>query len=258
RLLSESSVVPSIALGNIAGICFGLPCFGESAEGDRLLSAELSKRFWGTPISIVNDSEVGWAGSLGMNPGVNIVAGTGSIAFGRDASGRTARCGGWSEFFSDEGSCYWLGRKTMGLFSKQADGRLPKNALYDIIREAFSLEEDFAFIDVMEDVTIKHRDKVASMQMLLMRAALSGDGSARDLYVQAAGELAATVAGVAGRLELPPPFPVSYSGGLFKAGDLIMEPFAAKITALGGYLQAPLFSPEYGALLLARERFKSA
>ncbi|MCL2486900.1 MAG: ATPase, partial [Oscillospiraceae bacterium] len=119
RLLSESSVVPSIAIGDIAGICFGLPCFGESAEGDRLLSAELTKRFWGTPIAVVNDSEVGWAGSLGMNPGVNIVAGTGSIAFGRDASGRTARCGGWSEFFSDEGSCYWLGRKTMGLFSKQ-------------------------------------------------------------------------------------------------------------------------------------------
>jgi len=245
-----------VKLIDLSGICFGLSCFGESVDGDRMLSSALEKQFSNIPVIIVNDSEVGWAGSLAMQPGINIVSGTGSIAFGKDANGNSARCGGWNEFFSDEGSCYWLGHKTMELFSKQSDGRLPKGALYDIITEAFELKEDFAFIDIMEKDYIPYREKVASMQVFLMQAALKGDESAKEMYIQAADELAQIVSGVARRLELSKPFPVSYSGGLFKAGDLILNPFTKNITSLGGQLQEPLFSPVYGAVLLAMSKFK--
>jgi len=236
---------------DLSGICFGLPCFGESARGDRELSSALKQRFPQTPFIIVNDAEAGWAGSLIMQPGISIVSGTGSIAFGKDLSGKSARCGGWNEFFSDEGSCYWLGRRTMELFSKQADGRLPKAPLYGIICEDFSLNEDFGFIDIMESDYLPYRDKVASMQMYLKRAAVCGDNHARELYTQAAGELAGIVSGVAGQLELEKPFPVSYSGGLFKAGDLIMDPFSERITALGGSVREPILPPTQGAVLLA-------
>jgi len=82
----------------------GIPCYGESEDGDIELEKEIQTAFPGIPVYITNDVEVGWAGSLGLTPGVNVVAGTGSIAFGKDESGKTARCGGWSEFFSDEGS----------------------------------------------------------------------------------------------------------------------------------------------------------
>ena len=71
-------------------------------------------------MKIVNDSVVGWAGSLGLSSGINLVAGTGSIAYGRNDAGEEARAGGWDERFSDEGSCYWLGMKSLELFQKKA------------------------------------------------------------------------------------------------------------------------------------------
>jgi len=251
RCLAEAGA----ALGDLSGVCFGLPCVGESATGDRELRAAVKERFARIPVIVVNDAEVGWAGSLAMQPGINIVSGTGSIGFGKNLSGGSARCGGWSEVFGDEGSCFWLGRKTMELFSKQADGRLPKGPLYSIISAAFSLSEDFAFIDVMENDYLPYRDKVASMQLFLEQAALQGDVSASEQYSRAAEELADIVAGVAARLELEKPFPVSYSGGLFKAGDLIMRPFSERVSSLGGSLREPLLSPAHGALLLAFSEF---
>jgi len=255
NVLYENAIIcldkAGVGLSDLSGVCFGLPCYGENAQGDSALSSALKERFPKTPAVFVNDAEIGWAGSFAMQPGVSIAVGTGSIAFGKDSSGKSARCGGWHEFFSDEGSCYWLGRRTMELFTKQADGRARKNHLYRIIREAFSLEEDFAFIDIMESDYLPYRDKVASMQIYLEQASLLGDTGAGELYVQAAGELAGIVSGIAEQLDLAKPFPVSYSGGLFKAGALIMDPFSKKVSALGGAIQKPLLAPVHGALLLA-------
>ena len=71
----------------------------------------------------------GWAGALAGEDGINIVAGTGSIAYG-EYRGRSARAGGWGELFSDEGSAYWLAREGLRLFSRMSDGRAPRGALY--------------------------------------------------------------------------------------------------------------------------------
>ena len=75
--LAVTSVDPS----HVKGICFGLPCFGELAKKDEEIVAALRSKFSGTDCYITNDCEVGWAGSLACKPGVNIVAGTGSIAY---------------------------------------------------------------------------------------------------------------------------------------------------------------------------------
>ncbi len=61
-----------------------------------------------------NDMVCGWAGSLAGADGINVVAGTGSICYGEYA-GRSARCGGWGELFSDEGSAYWIARNGLTL-----------------------------------------------------------------------------------------------------------------------------------------------
>ena len=93
---------------------------------------------------------MGWAGSLLCNPGINIVAGTGSIAFGKNAKGETARCGGWSEWFSDEGSGYWLGMKCVQMFSRQSDGRDERGPLYNIFKNQLKLTADEDIIDLFE------------------------------------------------------------------------------------------------------------
>lgn len=240
----------------IAGVAMGLPCHGESAEGDHALERAIRGVFADIPLYLTNDVEVGWAGSMALAPGINIVAGTGSIAFGRDVHGQTARSGGWSEFFSDEGSCYWIGRKVMELFSKQSDGRMPKDELYAIICREFDLKNDFSFIDLIHSGYIGYRKQVASLQFLAERAALAGSSSARALYEEAVRELLLLVTAVRRRLDFSDkPWAVSYSGGLFKAKELVLAQFAEEIEKTGGSLAPPCFTPVEGAVLLAFQYF---
>ena len=241
----------------IAGMAMGLPCHGESVEGDRALELAVCEAFPGIPIYFTNDVEAGWAGSMALAPGINIVAGTGAIAFGKDIHGQTARCGGWSEFFGDEGSCYWVGRKVMELFSKQSDGRLPKDALYEVVRNKFNLQNDYGFIDIIHNEYSGLRKQVASLQFLAEKAALAGSPSARDLYGQAIQELLLLVMALRDQLDFgeTTPWLVSYSGGLFKAGDLVLPRFSREIEKAGGKLSPPRFEPVEGAVLLAFQHF---
>ena len=233
----------------------GLPCFGESEDGDRDLQQAFKNAFPSIPIYLTNDVEVGWAGSLCLAPGINVVAGTGSIAFGKNESGITARCGGWSEFFSDEGSCYWIGCRVLQLFSKQADGRAPKDELYSLVRKEFGIKNDFEIIDLVHNEYINNRDKVAALQLLARDAALAGSCCARNLYMEAAGELCKMVTAIRDQLKFKQqPFPVSYSGGLFKAGELILQHFNEYVIKAGGNPVIPKCEPVYGAVLLAFEQ----
>jgi len=252
----------SVCLDDIKGIGIGLPFFGELAEKDETTVEMLRARYRAIDCHIVNDCEVAWAGSLAGKPGVNVVSGTGSIVFGRNVDGRVARAGGWAPFFSDEGSCYWLGRKTMELFSQQADGRRQRGALYDIVRDEFSLERDFDFIELMEHDYIPYRDKVARLQELHEKAALAGDETALALYAECIEELVRAIQAVARKLGLVgTPFAVSYSGGLFKtstglAGSQMKKthligPLKAQVEAMGARLIVPKLDPHQGALLCA-------
>ena len=240
----------------IAGMALGLPCFGESSEGDKSLENALSSAFPGIPIYYTNDVEVGWAGSMALNPGINIVAGTGAIAFGKDKNGKTARCGGWSEFFGDEGSCYWVGRKIMELFSKQSDGRIPKDPLYEIVRREFNLKNDFSFIDIVHNDYAPYRKQVASLQLIAEKAAMQGSVSALSLYKEAVDELLLLVNGLRKQLDFKEkPWTVSYTGGLFKAKKLVLKQFSQKIKQEGGQVSQPCFGPVEGAVLLAFQNF---
>lgn len=252
QLLDKTGALP----GQCGGCCIGLPCYGEDQAMDRLILRRLTEVLSPIPLLVVNDSVVGWAGSLGCRPGIHLVAGTGSIAFGRDDGGHTARCGGWTEFFGDEGSCYWVGREAMSLFSKQADGRLPRGPLYELVREGLSLTGDFAFIGRVLTDLAPHRDRVAAFQRYALAAADAGDASARALYVRAADELAALAAGVKAQLIWrEEDVPVSYFGGLFHAGDWVLVPLREKLSALGCTLREPLYTATEGALLLAINHF---
>jgi len=246
---------PIGADGKIAGIAMGLPYFGEGEAGDRELKSVIAEIFGELPVYLTNDVEVGWAGSLGLSPGVNVVAGTGSIAFGRNETGETCRCGGWSEFFSDEGSCFWIGRKVLQIFSKQSDGRLPRDELYNVVRKEFNLSSDIDIIEPVHGKYLASRDKIAALQLLAKEAALAGSESAMELYKKAAGELCELVAAISNSLKFEDePFLVSYSGGLFKTGELILPHFFNGIEAFGGKPVTPKFEPMFGALLMAFEQ----
>ncbi|MBS5385953.1 MAG: hypothetical protein KHY31_01110 [Clostridiales bacterium] len=236
-------------------ICIAFPNWGESAGNDILFSQRLHE-ITSFPVKVVNDSMAGWAGSLGLQEGINLVAGTGSIVYGRNKNGEEARAGGWCELFSDEGSCYWLGIKALELFTKESDGRAEKGTLLEIFRAYFCLKEDFDIIDIFEKEYKNDRTKIASIQKQLYQAAVSGDVEAQKLYISAAQELAALIKTVYRKLKFQREIAVSYSGGLFHTRELILNPLQEQLAASGLYLCMPKYMPVQGAALLAAWEYR--
>ncbi len=256
-VLSEGILAVSKQAGiNINQINFaflGIPCYGEDKEGDQLIEETVAGILLGDNYVIGNDVEAGWAGSLACKPGINIVAGTGSIGYGKDQQGKSERCGGWGCFLGDEGSAYWLGKKLIKLFTKEADGRLEKTLVYQIIRDEYELQNDFDFISLIYDRLECKREKIAALAPLLSQAARKADKFAVSIFDEAAKELSLMVKFLIKSLDFPTDqvIPVSYSGGVFKAGELILSPLSKHLSLEPVKLVTPLMQPVTGAALYA-------
>ncbi len=205
----------------IEAVCVGVPGFDEVKETDEKIATGMAKLFTHSRTVCVNDCVVAWAGALKMKSGINMVAGTGAIGYGRDDLGNEARSNGWSEMFSDEGSCYWLGIRSVGLYCKQSDGRVKKDALFDIFNRELGLEAPFDMIKYYERDVKGSRKNTAALQRYLRTAALAGDESALALYSEAAKELAISIMAVRRNLRFEGDISVSLTGGLFCKPDIV-------------------------------------
>jgi N-acetylglucosamine kinase-like BadF-type ATPase len=241
-----------IAAGAIAHAFFGLPAHGEDAAAQRVLDALPQSLLGHRRYRCGNDMVCAWAGSLAGEDGINIVAGTGSIGYG-ERRGRSARAGGWGEIFGDEGSAYWIAAHALNIFSRMSDGRLPRGPLHTALHEALGLERDLDLCaKVMHD---RSRAGIAALSQLVPRAARDGDGAALSILDDAARELAAIAEALRQALayEANERVPVSYSGGVFNCGALVLEPFERYLKRhCAAYdLKRPVFAPSIGAAIHA-------
>jgi N-acetylglucosamine kinase-like BadF-type ATPase len=242
-----------ISASSIRYAFIGLPGYGEaSADLDALDAAPRSVLGHGRYV-VDNDMVCGWAGSLGASDGINVVSGTGSIAYGvRDGEG--LRAGGWSELFGDEGSAYWIAAQGLRAFSKMSDGRMPAGALLEVFRERLALPADLDLIDLVVNRWQGDRTQIAGLCPYVVEAAELGDPAACAILGHAARELALHVDTIRRRLAFPAdePVAVSWSGGTFNAKPLV-EAFTRELAALydGYQLRRPLYTPDVGAAMYA-------
>lgn len=248
-VLEDAHMVPS----QVTAAMFGLPVYGEVPGTEEEIPQILCALLPGCPqVLIENDAVAGWGGSLGGQPGIHVVAGTGSIAYGQDEAGHACRVGGWSLLFSDEGSCSWVGRQVITTFVKQADGRLPRTVLYDLVRKAAGLQaNDQYFSQILQIDLRQDASKLASFQRIALEAARRGDYTMQAVYRTAARELVQMVRAVKAQLRFASTPRVSYAGGLFHAGALVLAPFSEGVYDLDCHLVQPRFSPILGAAALA-------
>ncbi len=249
--LQEAGYPVELPVLGLSAVCFGASGWGESRAGDEAMRRSMRRVFGDIQWRVCNDAEVAWAGSFALRSGINVLAGTGAMSFGMDVHGEKLRCGGWGEHYGDEGSGYWLGKRALSLFCKEADGRLPTGALYGLMRERFHLDRDFDIYEAVSHDVLPHRDKVAALQLLLLEAARRGDANAIDCYREAGREIALNVNGILNRLDFPNGAEVSYSGGIFKTGALVMDSFREALETRGCTLVHPLAPPWIGALMSA-------
>lgn len=161
---------------------------------------------------LTNDAELIY-GALDGGVGVVLIAGTGSIAFGRDSTGTTTRAGGWGHLMGDEGSGYDLGRRALQAAARAADGRGPHTALLAALMHYWQIDRPLAMIERVYQSSEK--SQVAVLASLVFADAREGDEIARKIVTDAASELAKAAIAAGSQLVFPDGrLPLALSGGL--------------------------------------------
>ncbi|WP_454053596.1 N-acetylglucosamine kinase [Clostridium sp. Marseille-Q7071] len=245
----------NICISEIDFSVIGIAGYGEISADIDIIEKVVESILMEDTYKCVNDAVVAWAGSLGCNPGINIVAGTGAIGYGVDYRGKVARSSGWGSFCGDEGSAFWLGKKVIEIFTKEVDGRVEKTPLYHIVRSEFGIENDFDLLDIVVNKMEMKREEVAKLAKLLYKAAKENDKISIETYSQAAFELYLTIKSIIDKLDFLPEekLLVSYSGGVFNAGEYILSPLRKHFQDENKCIEliTPILKPVYGAALYA-------
>lgn len=235
QAVAEAVALAGVEPGTVDAAGAGLAGLLGTPEQAPGLARRLSELLGAERVVLTGDSVAAYAGALGAEPGVVVVAGTGAVALGLHTprpGGPAAwvRTDGWGPLVGDAGSGYWIGRRGLDEALRAHDGRVGSATLADLaethVGPLDSLPRRIAG-------AARPAAVIAGFAPWVADAARRGDRAARAIWAGAAGELAATAAACAHRL-FPPglPVPVSWSGGLFAASDLLVEPFLERLADL--------------------------
>ncbi|HUV54126.1 MAG TPA: BadF/BadG/BcrA/BcrD ATPase family protein [Candidatus Krumholzibacteriaceae bacterium] len=202
--------------------------------------------------AIVSDAASALAGGTGCRPGVVVIAGTGSIAYGENRLGETARAGGWGWRLGDEGSGYTIGVKAIIAALRAHDGRGPETVLKQKIVSHLGLGGMEDIIDWVYEPGREPRD-VAYLVPLVREAEAEGDEAAALVMAEAGAELGFVANAVIRRLGMSGEFPVSLNGGVFKQPSVYIIAFEEVVRreASECALIKPRMPPLLGSGLLA-------
>ena len=237
----------------IAAACFGLAGVGNSKHR-REMEHALKTALRIPRMSIETDARVALAGATNLEPGVVIIAGTGSIAYGVNHRREYARAGGWGPAMGDEGSGYYIGRRALAAVVSAYDHRSQPTSMTEDVCRHFGVSTPPELPPVIYESPTKVMREVAELAKIVVRAARDGDAAARIILTEAAVELARAVVAVIERLHLQAEaFRVAYVGGVFEAGEMIIKPMteAIRVVAPGASIAPPLSPPVIGAARLA-------
>lgn len=204
------------------------------------------------PVVPSSDMEIALVGARGRLDGVVLVAGTGSVAYGVAADGRSLRAGGWGYVLGDEGSGYWIGLQALKTMTRFADGRQQYSRPF--------VERMLAALNVQHPSDVIHwlypdvqPRRVAELATQVLAAAAEGDPTAQEILQQAADELAALARYVLDALEMPLSSLV-FAGGLLSSDHALM---ASLLQRLSLNERPPTrYPPVIGAALLAKLRLE--
>ncbi len=200
-----------------------------------------------------HDAVTALAGASIGQSGVIVIAGTGAVAYGQLADGRSARSGGWGYIMGDEGSGYDIGCGALRAATQASDGRGRSTLLIERIPQHFGVTDLRAVHRGIYSYQIT-RPQIASLASLVAIGARDGDAVAQELLHMAGQHLATAALAVIEKLEmLESGMAVYTTGGVFGAGEFVLAPFreALHSRSPASTVRDAAFSPIIGALLLA-------
>jgi N-acetylglucosamine kinase-like BadF-type ATPase len=200
---------------------------------------------------VTHDAFVALVGATAGEPGVIAIAGTGSMAFGRNRERKTARAGGWGYVFGDEGGGFDLVRQALRAALRHEEGWGPKTAL----REALvSSAGATGANDLLHRFYTDQypRERVAAFAKLVDRVARDGDVVAREILLGGAQQLATMASAVRAQIfDVTDLCGISYLGGVFRSEILLDRYRTLMDLKEGNRVAEPVYGPAAGALMEA-------
>jgi len=256
QVIREACAAAKIASGQVQRACIGVAGAGreEIASAMGKMAAEMIPG----EIEVVGDMQIALQAAFGAGPGVIVIAGTGSIAYGRDAQGRTARAGGWGFAISDEGSAHWIGRAAVTTLLRSVDEEKENQAeALPLFRELTAVWNLHSLSEFVRNANSS--PDFAALFPTILRTAEAGDALALRVLAQAGGELA-QLAGIVVRQLFAvdsarvPVVTVAMAGGVFRHALVAREVFCEEVRKLDSRLEVnpQVVEPVAGALQMAR------
>jgi len=235
-----------------AAICLGIA--GVDRPDDARVVRGIMKRIGHKArILVVNDALVALEAGAPEQPAVVVIAGTGSISYGRNARKEAARAGGWGYVLGDEGSGYWIGRAALRAVLREADRRGPQTQLTSLLLKHFGVDRAQDLIHEVYHGTLRPTS-IASLAQSVQTAFRSGDSVAIGILRTAADELESSALSVARRLDLfGTEFPFVLAGGMFKAVPWLHDELERRLSLAspGSRIILLEVEPAVGAVRLA-------
>jgi N-acetylglucosamine kinase-like BadF-type ATPase len=251
RAVNRALVAGDVASREIVWAYCGIAGADHPAHRQEVVDS-LSVFFPRGNFTVDNDARIALSGAIGFGAGIVVIAGTGSVAFGRNDNGDEARAGGWGPLIGDEGSGFGMARAALSAVIRAHDGRGPQTVMTELLRDEYELKPE----DLPRFVyaTTTHADDIARYTKLVTDAAAKGDAVAKSILEDGGRELGLSALAVARRVALVAvEFPVAYVGGVFNAGEAVLEPMRRTIVAEApkAMIGPPKHTPVEGAAQMA-------
>ncbi len=250
--IRQACAVANLNPSQIGSVCIGLAGAARS-EISELVTRIVSEIVPGK-VKVVGDNVIALEAAFGGGPGVIVIAGTGSIAYGRNREGQTARAGGWGFVISDEGSGHWIGRTAVAAALGSWDEDPAQNLrLIEVLMKSWRVE---TIEQLVPAANATPPPDFAALFPAVLSLADSGDRIARDVLTQAGTQLA-NLAGILIRRLFPQAgaVPVAMSGGVFGSSALVRQVFYNSLHSgrPDVVINPNVVEPVRGALDLARK-----
>ena len=241
-----------VSRGDIAAATLGLA--GVRRQDIRELVKERFADVYGVrKTTVITDADIALYGTTLGEPGVVVIAGTGSICLGVNAEGERAIAGGWGPLAGDEGGGRGIAESALHQIAKASDGRGPKTSLSERAAEYFRASNVENLIVAIYAPTMDN-SRIAGFARFVVDAAKEGDAVALEIISDAGRELGEAAAAVMRKLSLQKQkVPVGCVGSIFNAGKLLTDPMERIIHEVdrAAYLTEPKMSPSRAAALMA-------
>ena len=261
-LMKECAVSAECGMNQIHSTVLGLTGAGRTADQNRMADGlkkyAVGKKVKLNKVIVESDARIALEGAFKGKPGIILIAGTGSIVFGKDSLGTIHRVGGWGRLLGDEGGGYFLGHLGMIAVVHQLDGRGDPTLLTKLVAKKYGLSDQTSIIREVYNNAFD----VASIAPLVLEAASQNDVICRMIIEQAAIELTKHIRVMTRKLETTENTDVhskvelSLIGGLMSETSILREIFVKYIEVNYPHVQIipPMSSPAYGAVVMALQK----